>query len=166
MADAAYLVHLHAPFGHAQHYLGWSADPPWRLRHHAAGTGSNLLRHVRLAGIGWSLVRVWPGATRTVERSLHKQGGASRLCPYCCSRERRVQLPGGGWLAPIPGDYRGRGCSVPGCSDMSLRLRAWGRSRRAVCELHACAYAARQHGASSSFTTMRQEVAQSSPPSA
>lgn len=33
MTDAAYLVHLHAPFGHAQHYLGWSADPPWRLRH-------------------------------------------------------------------------------------------------------------------------------------
>lgn len=127
MADAAYLVHLHAPFGHAQHYLGWSADPAYRLRHHAAGSGSNLLRHVRLAGISWSLVRVWPGATRTVERGLHDRGGA---------------------------DYRGHGCHVPGCHDMPLRLRAWGRSRRAVCEVHACAYAARQAGAAP-FTTSR-----------
>lgn len=158
MPDAAYLVHLHAPFGHAQHYLGWSADPPWRLRHHAAGTGSNLLRHVRLAGISWSLVRLWPGATRTVERQLHNQGGASRLCPYCISAERRVHLPSGGWLEPA---NLGAGlvpwCAahpyVPeGCAQRPTRARPWGRGRRYLCELHACAYAARQHDAQP-FTT-------------
>jgi len=143
-ADSAYLVHLHQPFGHAQHYLGWSANRTLRLGHHAAGTGSNLLRHVKLAGVTWSLVRVWPGATRTHERRLHNRGSAARLCPYCCSARRRVQLPGGGWLEPLPPAYV---CSSPGCAELAVRWRPWGTSRRALCELHACAYAARQHAA-------------------
>lgn len=143
----AYLVHLHDRFGHAQHYLGWSQDRSGRLRHHAAGTGSNLLRHVRLAGVTWSLVRVWPGATRTDERRLHNRGSAARLCPVCCSATRRVHLPAGGWLGP-PSTVPVRPfCSVAGCSAPTARTRPWGRQQRALCELHACAYAARQHAA-------------------
>lgn len=152
--DSAYLVHLHQPFGHARHYLGWSADRGNRLRHHAAGTGSNLLRHVRAAGVTWSLVRVWPGATRTDERGLHNRGSAARLCPVCCSDRRRVQLPGGGYLAPCTaaGTWAAR-CCAAGCDAMPVRVRPWGRGQRGVCELHACAYAARQYGAPSAFTT-------------
>lgn len=153
MTTGAYLVHLHDRFGHAQHYLGWSADRPGRLRHHAAGTGSNLLRHVRLAGVTWSLVRVWPGADRNAERRLHNRGSAARLCPYCCSAERRVQLPGGGWLAPLVQLHANSAQPVPpvyvcwACEELGTRWRRWGRGQRPVCELHACAYAARQHAA-------------------
>lgn len=148
MTTGAYLVHLHQPFGHAQHYLGWSQDRPGRLRHHAAGTGSNLLRHVRQAGVTWSLVRVWPGADRNAERRLHRWGSAARLCPVCRSATRRVQLPGGGWLAPCTraGTWAAR-CSAVGCDAMPVRTRPWGRQQRGLCELHACAYAARQHAA-------------------
>ena len=77
-----YLLHFSRPFGHAKHYLGWANDLEGRLAHHAAGTGANLLRHVAAAGITWQLARTWTGS-RTRERQLKKQGGASRLCPLC-----------------------------------------------------------------------------------
>lgn len=143
----AYLVHLHDRFGHAQHYLGWSKDRPGRLRHHAAGTGSNLLRHVKRAGVTWSLVRVWPGASRDNERALHNRGSAARLCPYCCSATRRVHLPGGGWLEATLQPTTARRCSTAGCTHPPTRWRPWGDHYRALCEVHACAYAARQHAA-------------------
>lgn len=157
MTEGAYLVHLHAPFGHAQHYLGWSANRTLRLGHHAAGTGSNLLRHVRLAGISWSLVRVWPGATRTGERGLHNRGSAARLCPACqASRPRAVvQLPAGGYLEEwAVAATQGVVCCAPGCWTLATYRRPWGRGQRGLCELHACAYAARQYGAEP-FTTAR-----------
>lgn len=148
MTATAYLVHLHQPFGHAQHYLGWSEQVQLRLGHHARGTGSNLLRHAKLAGCTWSLVRLWPGASRTMERRLHDRGSAARLCPYCCSATRRVQLPGG-WLMPaVVGS-----CCAHGCGQPITRARPWGRGTRGLCEVHACAYAARQHGATVPFTT-------------
>lgn len=159
MTATAYLVHLHAPFGHAQHYLGWSEQLGHRLGHHAAGTGSNLLRHVRLAGITWSLVRVWPGATRTTERQLHDRGGASRLCPFCCSADRPVILPGGGQLHPWPApEAHPLPCYVRGCTALAVRRRSWGAWTRGACEVHACAYAARQHAAQP-FTTDTRRTA-------
>lgn len=85
----AYLLCLRNPdgtkafFGHAGHYIGWSGDMTGRIRHHANGTGSNLMRHVVNAGIGFVLARTWPGADRNFERSLHNRGGASRICPLC-----------------------------------------------------------------------------------
>lgn len=135
MTATAYLVHLHQPFGHARH------------------TGSNLLRHVNAAGVTWSLVRLWPGASRTVERQLHDRGGASRLCPVCESARRSVDLPGGGTLAPVlyPADPPRR-CCAPRCAQPPTRLRPWAAGVRGLCELHACAYAARQHGGQP-FTT-------------
>jgi predicted GIY-YIG superfamily endonuclease len=77
-----YLLHLDEPFGHAKHYTGWASDLHARLAHHAAGTGANLLRHVAAAGIGWTLVRTWPGDRRE-ERRLKRRGGASDRCPVC-----------------------------------------------------------------------------------
>jgi hypothetical protein len=70
-----YLLHFAEPFGHARHYLGWAGpgNLSARLAHHAAGTGANLLRHVGKAGIGWELVRTWPG-DRHLERRLKNRG--------------------------------------------------------------------------------------------
>ena len=76
-----YLLHFHAPFGHAAHYLGWTSSLERRLWHHLNGTGANLLRHVAKAGITWSLAAVWPG-TRTDERAM-KNHGHARRCPTC-----------------------------------------------------------------------------------
>lgn len=78
-----YLVHLVEHFGHARHYLGWAGPGNLHLRlgHHAAGTGANLLRHVAKAGIGWELVRTWPG-DRRLERRL-KGHSSTRYCPVC-----------------------------------------------------------------------------------
>jgi predicted GIY-YIG superfamily endonuclease len=77
-----YLLHFDEPFGHARHYCGWASDLHARLAHHAAGTGANLLRHVAAAGIGWTLVRTWPGDRRE-ERRLKRRGGATDRCPAC-----------------------------------------------------------------------------------
>lgn len=76
-----YLLCFDQPFGHARHYLGWASDLQGRLRHHEAGTGANLLRHARAAGVTWRLVRTWPG-DRHLERRLHN-GGHARRCPAC-----------------------------------------------------------------------------------
>jgi hypothetical protein len=65
-------------------HIGWAGpgNRSWRLAHHAAGTGANLLRHVAKAGISWELVRTWPG-DRHLERRLKNRGGHARLCPTC-----------------------------------------------------------------------------------
>lgn len=82
MDGTVYLLHFDAPFGHARHYLGWASNLDARLEHHERGTGANLLRHVRAAGIGWSLARTWQG-DRHLERRLKNRGGAARVCPVC-----------------------------------------------------------------------------------
>lgn len=76
-----YLIHFNQPFGHARHYLGWASDLDGRLRHHEKGTGANLLKHARAAGVTWVLARTWPG-DRHLERRLHN-GGHARRCPVC-----------------------------------------------------------------------------------
>lgn len=89
MADSVgciYLLHFDQPFGHARHYLGWASDLNNRLRHHENGTGANLLKHARAAGVTWRLVRTWPG-DRALERQLHN-GGHARRCPECKSVRR------------------------------------------------------------------------------
>lgn len=79
-----YLLHFDAPYAHARHYLGWTAeeDVTARLAEHAAGRGARLLAVVASAGIGWRLARTWPGS-RARERQLKHQGGLSRCCPLC-----------------------------------------------------------------------------------
>ncbi len=65
----------------------WTTDLDARLAEHAAGRGARLLEVVKAAGIGWTLARTWAG-TRTRERQLKNQGGASRHCPECGVRPR------------------------------------------------------------------------------
>lgn len=85
-----YLLHFQRRYRHAAHYTGWAADLDQRLAEHAAGRGARLLAVVQAAGIGWTLVRTWPG-TRRDERALKRQGGASRRCPACGVTPRRAR---------------------------------------------------------------------------
>ncbi len=87
-----YLLHFDRPYMHAEHYTGWTTDLDTRLAEHAAGRGARLLAVIVSAGIGWQLARTWPG-TRSLERALKRQGGASRRCPICGVNPRT--LPGG-----------------------------------------------------------------------
>ncbi len=82
LTGTVYLLHFDRPYAHAGHYTGWTTDLTARLAEHTAGRGAHLLAVTRSAGIGWTLARTWTG-TRTAERKLKRQGGASRRCPLC-----------------------------------------------------------------------------------
>ena len=77
-----YLIHFDTPYKHARHYIGWTTDLPARIAAHANGTGARLMEVVTGAGISWQLARTWSG-TRSRERQIKRQGGASRRCPLC-----------------------------------------------------------------------------------
>ena len=77
-----YLLHFTRRYRHAAHYTGWASDLDQRLAEHAAGRGARLLAVIAAAGITWTLARTWEG-TRSDERALKRQGGASRRCPIC-----------------------------------------------------------------------------------
>ncbi len=82
VTGTVYLLHFDRPYVHAGHYTGWTTDLSARLAEHAAGRGARLLAVIASFGIGWQLARTWPG-TRSLERALKRQGGASRRCPIC-----------------------------------------------------------------------------------
>jgi predicted GIY-YIG superfamily endonuclease len=85
-----YLLHFEQPFKHARHYMGWASKLEERLYHHEQGTGANLLRHVKAAGISWELVRTWNNVDRNEERRMKNMGGLARVCPLC-QAEAKVQ---------------------------------------------------------------------------
>jgi len=89
-----YLLHFDEPFGHAGHYLGWARNLDARLEHHKRGTGARLLRHVRAAGIDWTLARTWENSDRNRERRLKNMGGHSRKCPLCQQHKREGRTNG------------------------------------------------------------------------
>lgn len=89
-----YLLHLSAgmPQGNdprtgkpraARHYCGYAANLDARLKHHASGTGANMLKHAAQRGISFTLVRQWEGEDRSFERKLHNFKNSPRLCPIC-----------------------------------------------------------------------------------
>ena len=84
-----YLIHfeqpigdLSNPHGQAQHYLGYTDNLEQRIQRHRSGNGSALMAAVADAGIGWSVVRTWPG-DRSTERKLKRQHNNARFCPVC-----------------------------------------------------------------------------------
>lgn len=85
-----YLIHFAQPFKRARHYLGSARVLENRLKHHRAGSGAKLLRAVQLAGIGWEVVRTWPG-DKTVERKLKNRKSAPDLCPVCRELRRAAK---------------------------------------------------------------------------
>lgn len=83
-----YLVHLEArlgsshPNGSAGHYLGTTINLDRRLSQHREGTGARILAAAVERGIGFDVVRTWPGG-REEERRLKRQRNAPRMCPRC-----------------------------------------------------------------------------------
>jgi predicted GIY-YIG superfamily endonuclease len=90
-----YLLHFERRYRHAAHYTGWTTNLTTRLAEHAAGHGARLLAVIRTAGIGFTLARTWPG-TRSRERALKRQGGATRRCPICGITPRPTSRPTSG----------------------------------------------------------------------
>lgn len=86
-----YLIHFERPigsgrFGQAQHYIGFTRGEETldaRMEHHRAGTGARLMHAVTLAGIPWSVARVWVDGSRNFERELKDMHAGNRLCPTC-----------------------------------------------------------------------------------
>ena len=81
--QGVYLLHFDRPYQHAAHYLGYSPRIAERLDLHAAGRSARLTQVVKDAGIGWTLARTWPKATRRDERRLTNRGSGRRHCPVC-----------------------------------------------------------------------------------
>lgn len=87
---SVYLLHFDRPFGHAKHYTGWAKDVDKRIGEHLDGgvKAANLVKKAADSGIGFSVARIWPNTTRSDERALKKQGGASRRCPICAMERK------------------------------------------------------------------------------
>lgn len=87
MNGTVYLLHLDSNLAHARHYIGWAKDLDARMRDHGTTNGSRLLAAAARSGIGWRVVRTWPG-DRHLERKLKRRKDAASLCPECCERRR------------------------------------------------------------------------------
>lgn len=87
-----YLIHFTVPVGHARHYLGWTEDHllPHRLRQHRRGKGSRLTQVALERGSELLLVRLWPGADRTIEARFKAQGHGGERCPMCNPASRKT----------------------------------------------------------------------------
>ena len=97
-SGTVYLIHLEAPVRHATHYIGWTpGEVTARLVTHRAGRGSRMLAAVAAAGIGFDVVRTWPGG-RLEERRIKRMRMAPRLCPTCRANPgREKRAPSGSW---------------------------------------------------------------------
>lgn len=81
--SGVYLLHFERRYEHAGHYTGWAKNIEMRLDEHNRGQGARLTAVVKAAGIGWTVAKTWPGASRTFERQLKNRGGAAKYCPIC-----------------------------------------------------------------------------------
>lgn len=84
-----YIIHLHTPLKHAQHYVGYSDHLSQRIEHHRNNTGARLLQVCNQQGIGWDVVVVFKG-TRTDERRLKNQKHTARYCPICSTHPHKL----------------------------------------------------------------------------
>ena len=90
-----YLLHFTERYGKGSrpgHYTGYCDDERLaeRVDEHAKGRGARLMEVVTDAGIGFVVARTWDG-DRKKERSLKKQGGASRHCPVCMAAKKAAR---------------------------------------------------------------------------
>ncbi len=98
-----YLLHFDTPISPdhtCQHYVGFTDQLRRRMEQHASGHGARLLAVAHERGIGWSLVRTWPRATRADERRIKQSKFANRLCPVCSPTSRRGLALASGWRRP------------------------------------------------------------------
>ena len=83
---AVYLLHIEPPYYHARHYLGYADDYRLseRIAAHKTGHGSHLTKAVVAAGHKLTVVKVWLGGSRSLERELKNRKNVPRtLCPVC-----------------------------------------------------------------------------------
>lgn len=83
--EVCYLLHFDRPISEdhtTQHYLGTSIHLEWRLDKHENAPDARLLQVAKERGIGFTLVRVWPGG-REKEKQLKAQKNGRKLCPIC-----------------------------------------------------------------------------------
>ncbi len=86
-----YLLHFERKVsGHAGHYMGWAPDGELGHRLHTHRLGNRDAARLTAAavaqGIGFWLVRVWPGSRREERRMKIKARGSQGLrnrCPLC-----------------------------------------------------------------------------------
>lgn len=82
-----YLIHFDKPFGHAQHYAGYSKDDVLRrFEEHRTGRGARLCAKAVQAGIQLQLARVWANVERKFELKI-KGRGLRSICPLCVGFE-------------------------------------------------------------------------------
>jgi hypothetical protein len=94
-SGTAYLLHFHAPYRHARHYLGWipGDDLGPRLFQHRIGdpAGSPLMAAVHTAGIDWDLARTWPATSEERAQRLRHTRKSAELCPICTPPKRAAR---------------------------------------------------------------------------
>lgn len=92
-AGTVYLVCFRNPdgskgwFGHAGHYIGWTAYLSRRKIRHEAGNGARLTAAAVRAGLLLEVVRTMPG-TLDDEYRVKCSGGMTRYCPACSASPR------------------------------------------------------------------------------
>lgn len=77
------------------HYVGYAKDANVRFEQHLCGGGAKVTRMAMLAGIGISMVRVWPDGTTRLESELHAKEDFSWLCPRCNGQVRTPRAASG-----------------------------------------------------------------------
>lgn len=95
LPGTVYLLHFERPISPlhtCQHYLGWCLDLDARIAAHRSGAGARLTQVAVERGIGFEVVRTWPGS-RTFERLLKARKDTPRLCPVCCQAHGRRVRP-------------------------------------------------------------------------
>jgi len=91
---SVYLLHIHPPYQHAGHYIGFCEDdtPDRRLLQHLSGRGSPLIKAAVAAGSRIDVAHFFPGTSRNFERKLKNWGSASKWCPACGVGARPVPV--------------------------------------------------------------------------
>src|SRR4051794_35429847 len=108
-----YLAHFSTNLSHARHYLGFATDLAQRMAQHRAGTGARLMEVIKQAGIGWKLVRVWPGDRGLERRLKRRKNTPPRLCPLCGGEVAYEAVDEREFLPAAPAALATRGASDP-----------------------------------------------------
>jgi len=96
--NVCYLLHFDEaignpdnPRGQARHYLGYADRLDRRTLEHMRGRGAKITQALVAKGIGFSLVRTWPG-DRKLEARLKRAHSSNRFCPICRAAHDPRQL--------------------------------------------------------------------------
>jgi len=90
-----YLLHFDRPISDrhsCQHYLGSADDLDARIAKHRTNPDARLLQVARERGIGFTVVRTWPGG-REEERKLKRRKEGPKLCPICSAKRTNQPAP-------------------------------------------------------------------------